>query len=443
VRRLVALLVFAMVAGLAAAARGNPIDAFGYGSRATAMGGAATAASEDSSANYYNPAGLVRGRELRFDLGYRYAQPLARVNRHDIGVDASRGFFVGLVAPGSIGPFRFAFGVSLWLPDERLTRLRTLPFAQPRFILFDNLPQRLFFAANLAIQIVPGLYVGGGLTFMSRTRGQVLLKGNIAVSDPEESALVTNIDVDLVAVRYPQAGVLWEVTHQLTLGLTYRHSFKLDIDQQLRVDGNVGNPGATPIVTNGYFAAHTTSTDLFQPWQLTAGGALRLLRTLLVTADITFARWSEMPTPGAQLVLGLDIGDLNDRVMLPPSRSYPSPGFHDIVIPRLGVEWRAREWTRMALDLRGGYSYEPTPVPEQRGESNFADTDKHTFAVGAGLELRHVSAILPRPFTIDAHLAVTALPPRDNRKLDPVDRVGDFVADGVVVNVGLMLRSRF
>jgi long-chain fatty acid transport protein len=426
-----------------ASARANPLDAFGYGSRATAMGGAATAASEDSSANYYNPAGLVRGKDLRFDLGYRYAQPLTRINGHDLGVDASRGLFVGLVAPGSIGPFRFSFGVSLWLPDQRLTRVRTLPFAQPRFILFDNLSQRLFFAANLAIQIVPGLYIGGGLTFMSRTQGRVLLKGNIAVTDPEESALVTNIDVDLVAVRYPQAGILWEATRQLALGLTYRHSFRLEVDQQLRVDGSVGNPGATPLVESGYFAAHTVSSDLFQPWQLTAGAALRLLRTLLVTVDLTYARWSEMPTPGAQLVLGLDIGQFNDRVMLPPSRDYPSPGFHDIVIPRAGVEWRALQRDRVAVDVRGGYSYEPTPVPEQRGESNFADADKHTFSVGAGVELARVTEILPRPVSLDAHVAVTAMPPRDNRKLDARDPTGDFVADGVIVNLGLMLRSRF
>ncbi|MGZ3442669.1 MAG: OmpP1/FadL family transporter, partial [Polyangia bacterium] len=70
---LVALALFALGE---TAARANPMDVFGAGSRATAMGGAATAASEDSSANYYNPAGLVRGHDLRIDIGYRYAQPL-------------------------------------------------------------------------------------------------------------------------------------------------------------------------------------------------------------------------------------------------------------------------------------------------------------------------------------------------------------------------------
>src|SRR5439155_20953776 len=107
--------------------------------------------------------GLVRGRDLRIDLGYRYAQPILRIDGRDVGVDAARGWQVGLVAPGSIGPFRFAFGVALWLPDQPLTRIRSLPFDQPRFAYYDNRLQRLFLAANLAIQIVPGLYVGGAL----------------------------------------------------------------------------------------------------------------------------------------------------------------------------------------------------------------------------------------------------------------------------------------
>jgi long-chain fatty acid transport protein len=439
-----ALLAFiAITLAVHDAAHANPIDAFGYGSRAAAMGGAATAASEDSSANYYNPAGLVRGHDLRIDIGYRYAQPLLRMNGRDVGVDASRGFLVGIVAPGRIGPFRFAFGASLWLPDQRLTRVRSLPFDQPRFVMFDNRPQRLYLAANLAIQIVPGLYVGGGLTFMSRTAGQLFLKGSVAVSDPDASSLVSKIDVDLVAVRYPQAGILWEATRWLSLGVSYRHSFVLNLDQQFRIDGNIGNPGLTPIVENGYFAAHSISLDLFQPWQLAGGAALRLKRDLLLTFDVTFARWSDFPVPAANLTLGLDIGVYNDKVMLPPPRSYSPSRFHDIVIPRAGVEWRAWQRPKIGIDLRAGYSYEPTPVPEQIGESNFADSDKHTFSVGAGFELARVTSILPRPLAIDVHFAGTYLPPRANRKIDPLDHVGDFVADGVILQLGLTVRSRF
>jgi long-chain fatty acid transport protein len=435
--------VAGIVVAMATAAHANPVDAFGYGSRATAMGGAATADSEDSSANYFNPAGLVRGSDLRIDVGYRYAQPILRMNGHDAQVDASRGFFIGLVTPSHIGPFRFAFGASLFLPDQSLTRVRTLPFQQPRWVLYDNRPQRLYFAANLAVQILPGLYIGGGLTFMSRTVGDLFLKGDIALSDPDSSSIVSRINVDLVAVRYPQAGILWEATRTLTLGVSYRHSFGLALDQSFRLDGNIGNPGLTPVVANGYFQARAQSLDLFQPWQLTGGMALRVTRALLVTADIMFARWSEFPVPAANVMLALDVGIFNNRVNLPPSRTYPNPDFHDTVTPRVGAEWRARQWRHVTLNLRGGYSYEPTPVPEQTGESNYADTDKHTFSLGAGVDLEQLTSILLRPLSIDVHAAATYLPSRNNRKLDPTSAVGDFTADGAIVNIGVMLRSRF
>ena len=107
------------------------------------------------------------------------------------------------------------------------------------------------------------------------------------------------------------------------------------------------------------------------------------------------------------------------------------------MIPRAGVEWRAWQIGRSyAIDLRGGYSYEPTPVPEQIGESNFADSDKHTFSLGGGVELSRITSILPKPLAIDVHVAATYLPPRMNRKVDALDPVGDFVADGVICSSG-------
>jgi long-chain fatty acid transport protein len=427
---------------LSSVAHANPVDAFGFGSRAPAMGNAAAADVEDVSANYYNPAGLVRGHDLRIDFGYRYAQPLVYLNHRDVGVDASRGFSVGLVAPSHIGPFRFAFGALLFLPDQRVTRVRSQPYEQPRFIYYDNRVQRLVLSTNLAVQIIPGLYLGAGLTFMSRTKGDLSLQGNIAVSDPDSSSLTTKIDVDLMAVRYPQAGLLWDISRTVSVGVTYRGGFQLGLDQSFRVDGSVGNPGVTPVVPSGYFAARAVSSDLFQPWQLTGG--LRVShRRFTLLYDLTFARWSEFPVAASQLTVGLDIGVFNNQVHLPGSRVYPGAYFHDIVIPHLGVEARVLERPSLALDVRGGYSYEPTPVPEQIYDSNLADTDKHTFSAGLGLELPRLQPLLALPLDLDFHVALTVLPTRTNRKLDPLDAVGDFLAGGVVPQVGVMLRSRF
>jgi long-chain fatty acid transport protein len=133
----------------------------------------------------------------------------------------------------------------------------------------------------------------------------------------------------------------------------------------------------------------------------------------------------------------------NSMLHIPAGRIYPSPQFHDIVVPRVGVEARIYDRPRLGLDLRGGYVYEATPAPEQIGESNFADGDKHTFSVGLGVELRRLGPILPLPLALDAHVAVTYMPDRANHKIDPRDPVGDFVAGGVVPQVGATLRTRF
>jgi long-subunit fatty acid transport protein len=278
---------------------------------------------------------------------------------------------------------------------------------------------------------------------MSRTEGQVFLEGSLAVSDPDGSSLKGRVDVDLKAVRYPQAGILWEVSPRLAFGLCYRHSFSLKLDQSFRIDGSIGDPGVVPIVPSGHFAARAVSRDLFQPWQLQAGMSARLHRALLVSIDLAYVRWAEFPVPVSQLDLDVDVGQFNDMLKLPRSRTYPGADFHDIVVPRIGVEWRALDRPRVGLDVRGGYAYEASPVPEQIGESSFADSDKHTFSAGLGVEVRRLGPVLPLPLSLDAHVAVTVLPDRVNHKLDPRDPVGDFVAGGVVPQLGATLRTRF
>ncbi len=389
------------------AARANPADVFGFGARSAAMGGAATAVADDASANYYNPAGLARTGDLRIDVGYQAGKPHLFLNGHDSDVDATHGFDLGLVAPLELFKTRIAFGIGVFLPDDRLTRTRSLPFAQPRWVYYDNRTQRIYFAANLAVRIFRGLYVGAGLTYM--------------------------------------AGIAWEATPWLTLAASYRHSFVLTTDQGFSITGNVGNPGMKPAVSNGSLVAQSSSSDLFQPWQLTFGGALRLTRRVLLAYDLTYARWSEFPTPAANFHLTLDAGALNPYVHIPPSPTYPEPGFHDIVIPRIGVEVRALDGERLGLDVRAGYSYEPSPAPEQIGAASYADADKHRFSVGAGLAIKRLGRwFLARvPLAIDASFGVTALPPRANRKASPVDPVGDFVADGYVLEGGVTTRWAF
>ena len=444
-RALAWLLCFGAVWLSASVARANPVDAFGLGARAAALGSAYSAVADDTAAAYYNPAGLARGSDLRIDLGYQLARPLLNVSGQPQDLMDSRGLVFGVLLPGRLLGLRFAFGVTLFLPDQQATRIRVLSFDRPRLQLFENRPQRMFFAANLAIHIYRGLYLGGGLTFMSRSKGVVYLRGRVALSDPEESALESSVDVNLLAIRYPQVGLLFEATQDLSFSLVYRHKFLLELEQGFNIHGDIGDAGQEPLVKDARFEEIAYSVDLFQPWQIVAGAAARF-SSVLVSFDLTYSRWSEQPAPAARISLNVDIGRFNDLVKLAPSRPYPDPGFFDTLMPAVGIEWRALSNAlsgRLALDLRGGYRFEPSPVPEQDGESSFGDSDRHVFSLGLGVELTRLSQVLRKPIAIDVFGAFTHLPLRRFRKLDPRSLVGDFTVGGQVFQVGGQLRWRF
>jgi long-chain fatty acid transport protein len=439
VRRLGAAAAVLLAAAPAAA---NPVDVFGFGARGAAMASAQVAAADDASATYYNPALLVRSEDVRIDVGFQAGLPRLFVDGEDLGVDPSHGTTIGLLVPGVVAGRAVAVGAGVFLPDQHITRTRALPSPRPRFALYDNRPQRLFLSADVAVELRPGLSVGAGLAYMSGTQGEVLLQGLVGFPQPEASNLALSIDVDLRTVRYPHAGLAWQALPWLNLGLSYRGGFTLQIDQTVRIDGDVGLPDLPPVVDDGFLSLRSVSQDLFQPAQLTAGLAAQLTPATAVAFDLAWHRWSVFDNPAAELTIDLDIGQFNEFVDLPPDRPIPAPHYHDTVVPRLGVERVLGRGDRV-VRARGGYAYEPSPAPEQFGETNFIDSDRHLLSAGAGLELPGLGGILVRPVALDAFVGVTVLEPRAHRKLSPVDPVGSYRSTGWLLSAGVTSRWRF
>lgn len=435
-------LAVALLLALPAAARANPIDAFGFGARTPAMGGAGTAASREVDANYYNPGALAVGDAIRIDVGYQLALPHLSLNGGDQHVDSSRGLTAGIDVPGDIGPLHVAFSVGVHLPDERLTRTRTLPSARPRWMYYDNRPQRFFLASNVAVQIGRSFFVGGGVSYMSRTQGAIDLTGRVGFPVSADSDLALDIDVKLRAIRYPQFGALWRARPWLDVGVTYRGGFVLEIDQQFAIHGDLG-PAGHPVVDDAFFQLHAIALDLFQPQQVAAGFAARVVPRLLVSGDLTWQRWSEFENPAARITFEYDLKQFNNLVNLPVGLPLEKAYFHDTWVPRLGLELTAMDRPGSALLVRAGYAFEPSPAPEQRGETNFVDNDKHTLSAGLGLEVRGLGKLLTRPFDLDLYVSGSLLPERTHRKLSLIDPVGDYQSKGSVLSGGVASRWRF
>jgi len=439
---------FALSAALAMGAPGeahaNPPDTYGFGSRETAMGNAASADAHGFSANYYNPANLVRSKGLELSISYFRADHSLSMNGRDNGVDPVKGINGGLVVPGHFFGVPFAFGLAVHLPDDRISRVRALRQEQPRWELYDNRNQRLFLAANLAVEITPWLQIGGGLSFMSSTRGKLDISGSANVLQPNESQLRHEVDADLTAIRYPHAGVRIALSNEVALAAVYRGEFQLGLDLGAHLSGDIAG------LTTALYELETHSVNNFLPQQMVFGGSWLLTKDVRASFDATWINWSAYVPPVAQLDVVLDIpppaGGWPPTITPPqavaPTRISPLR-MHDRVIPHFGGEWRAIHTRRFEGFFRGGYEYSKTPIEPQTGLTNYVDRDRHTFSLGLGVTARGLAKELPAALSLDLHAALSELISATTLKASAGDFVGDYTARGRIVNLGLTLTIAF
>jgi long-subunit fatty acid transport protein len=114
----------------------------------------------------------------------------------------------------------------------------------------------------------------------------------------------------------------------------------------------------------------------------------------------------------------------------------PPPGFQDIFVPRVGAEYTFNEH----VAARMGYFYKPSPVPDQTGRNNYADSDRHGVSVGVGVSFHDPWGLLKKPILIDAAFQTQILEHRYVTKTDPDNPTGNYSIDGEIFLGGIYLR---
>jgi long-subunit fatty acid transport protein len=173
----------------------------------------------------------------------------------------------------------------------------------------------------------------------------------------------------------------------------------------------------------------------YAPRTFSAGLGLLVLQRVELEAEVQYAVWSAAPTPymAVQTIIsgrGASSLGLVGALDAPgPGQSRIAPaGFKDTLQLRVGAEtsfWDER------LRVRGGYSYRPSPVPDQTSGTNLADATAHIVAFGAGYILS-LDAILPRPVQLDVAWQSQVFEPRRADKERQEDPTGSWVFKGSV-----------
>ena len=405
----------------------NPLETYGFGSRAISMGGAFSAVSDDFSAVYYNPAGLPQIEQVNMGVGMIFFD--ARFNSiqnivvgetsegkpviGDIDTSGSdNGGFMGGVAVSITK--RLAVGVGMYLPSNSyIAKLQTQDQREPHFIWYDKRPKRFSLLVAAGFEVLKGLYIGAGADILFGPEGRVKVKVPVGGEGTVDLALMFRPRIS------PYGGILYKLRDNMSIGIVYKEKrnqgeVDINLDAEITVQEVL-----VPI------AGKMDSMIFYSPRQATLGWAWKPGKRFHVSLDLTWLQWSKFQDATMKMLVRLvDSVDV-------PFQDRLDPGFHDTLLPRAGIEYLVKTLTGLSwaeaieLKLRGGYCFIESPVPEQKGVTNYLDSDTHVFSCGLGAALLEPFDI-KRTFNMNLFFQVHHLVHREhNKEVEMMDLNGD------------------
>lgn len=351
----------AAVVVTAGAAHASTLDLFGYGMRSPALAGTGAATADDYESVYANPAGLAEARAKRATVGVVAADFALKLDG-DTATDAGKGSgtVLGGVIPMPLGGWakdRIGLGFGLYIPNDTLNRVRA-PFpGQPSFALLENRQHVIAVQLGVGVKLSERWSVGAAVIALAA------LTGHIDVTSDAGGRFTADSEERLIAHFSPVIGARWRKTERLALGAVLRFPARSDYDILVTNDLGDAIPLELPLI-------RIAGCAQYDPLTLAVEGAYQY-RDLTLIGQLGYQRWSAFPLPTKNPVTGT-----------PPQQK---PGFHDTVVPRLGVEWTRPGAVRLAA--RVGYAFVWTPAPEMTGQQSLLDNTRHVLGVGFGIAL--------------------------------------------------------
>jgi len=403
------------------------------------MGSAQGAAARDHAAIYYNPANLVLRRNTHFGLATNYVNPQMYIES-DVPDQAepelpsqNMGLSLGFVFPlGGRIDYRVSIGFALFVPLIELTRLEAIDPARPFFYMYEGLPDHLVIAPAIGFRITDWLRIGVGVQILAALDSGVNVTGDVIDRRMESRSLT----VELSGTTGPIVG-LSTGYGPFELGVTFRDELELTYDLPILFD----------FEGVGTLTLDVAGTTLYSPRQVNVGTAYRIAEPdILLAADLTIALWSSAPDPTAQIsavVTDEELRPEEDTVstLFDIQSTDLNLGAQDVVIPRFGIEWQIND----IFVTRAGYFHRPAILPDQVGYTSMMDNSVNVFSLGGGATFPDPLQVAELPMTIDFHLQLNQLVPRNTVKDTEHGALeqGAMETGGTIWNVGLELRQDF
>ena len=399
----------------------SPLDLFGFGGRSPALAGTGVATATDYDAVYLNPAGLADAVGKRITLGSMGGSMFLYRDGDRVDTNAISGLIIGgsLAVPlGGKLRDRVGMGLGFHVPYTAINRARQPLPGVPVYVLLESRTHVVAVQAALGIKLAQSWRVGAGVLALAE------LGGAIHVTADGAGRFTTFSEQQLLSRFTPIVGVRHAMPERgVELGATFRGVSRSDYN--ILVTNDLGNTLPLTIPT-----VRIAGVSQYDPLTVAIEASWRWRPTLTLSGQLAYQRWSAYPAPTVNPIEGG-----------PPPES---PGFHDIVVPRLAAEWHMRRHAT-ELALRGGYSFVLSPAPEMAGRQSLLDNHRNIVTLGAGLAWpgtrlpfsvdfwAQIHSLLPRTHTKDP----TRFAPDETLPFDTLDTSGTIAVAGLTVGVAI------
>ncbi|MCP4114387.1 MAG: long-chain fatty acid transporter [Desulfobacteraceae bacterium] len=366
-KKLVLLLTVVLLA--ASESHAGLVQTFGVGANATSQGEAVAAHANDPFAVYYNPAGLTLIKKPVVTTGVMVYD--AKVEITDFKLTSSKypgqNFNTGpkdfesdcdpIINPtmGFAMPIndKWSFGIAAYAPyglhlqwDKDYTKNPAALYAwESKFVRTVVTPA---FGYKISDKLAVGVGVSLGKSISDA--GKTYPPNPQMGPNPTHLALESEDDFNWSF----NVGVMYRPIDQVSLGLTYRSRTDADFKGD--------------VLMNGTKTGEVTM-DYDHPECVQAGVRYFATKDLSVEFDMTWTRWG---------ILDEQVENISSGQTFHHDRDW-----NNEIQYKIGLEWKLTD----SFALRSGYTYDPTPVPNQTFDLGWPDTDRNVYNLGFGWDI--------------------------------------------------------
>ncbi len=348
----------------------NFMDTYGISPSGMARGNAMVAVADDWSSVYYNMAGLGKTRGQgktpnQLSVTYMYNSTSMDVSRKIDETPDVNAFVLGAAfdinqiykMPEIVSSARFGIGLGI-LDDLTIAKVNDIDVRTHKFLRYGRDVSRIGIFTGVGFGFSDDTFgIGFGATILAKGGGNIVIKG-INITDSQVLP-GSEIRLDIKPEIAPVLGVYWNVDEDIGIGASYRGELMVDIDSI--------EAYAELTITSVALEVGLAVIDFYVPEMYSIGTAYSI-DDLTISFDLEFQNWS-----------GYKVSILKENFWA--ANNLPIPEFDDIIIPKIGLLYKASE----NLDLLAGYYYRETFVPDgaNKGPYNFLDNDTHALSFGA------------------------------------------------------------